>query len=204
MSEICWRGRLYDALLNPLLRRLKKWIAKYIGANDLHPVLDVCCGTGFQIRMTGRQGRVSLGLDLDCGLVRYAAAMSPDASFVCADATRIPVRSRSQKAIILSFALHDKSAVTRMNIIGEAKRILVPDGRIIILDFEKPWSGKSRIGSFFVGLVERAAGKEHFRNGRQFIAAGGLTAFLREHGLTVVTSRDLEPGSSRVVIARSA
>ena len=84
---------------------------------------------------------------------------------------------------------------------AEARRVLTREGRIIILDFENPWSWLSRVGHMVVSGIERLAGKEHFRNGRQFLVNGGLQAFLPEHGLRVLERRALEPASSSIAIS---
>ena len=84
---------------------------------------------------------------------------------------------------------------------AEARRVLTREGRIIILDFENPWNWPSRVGHMVISGIERLAGKEHFRNGRQFLLKGGLRAFLPEHDLRVLERRALEPGSSSIAVS---
>ncbi|MCK7490019.1 MAG: hypothetical protein MZU79_07195 [Anaerotruncus sp.] len=55
----------------------------------------------------------ALGLDLSFGFLRYAAARAPGASFVCADAARLPFKDGSLRAVSVSFGLHDKSPELR-------------------------------------------------------------------------------------------
>jgi len=65
---------------------------------------------------------------------------------------------------------------------AEARRVLASGGRFIAVDFENPWSFKSKVGALAVRAVERLAGGEHYRNGQDFLSRGGLRAFLQESG----------------------
>jgi ubiquinone/menaquinone biosynthesis C-methylase UbiE len=197
-----WRGLSYDAILNTPLRGVRRWIARRVAKNDLFPVLDICCGTGAQARgIAGAEGRAVVGLDLDLKILGYARARSSAIPYVCADASSLPFRDLSFKCVVITFALHDKSPEARTRMIEEAVRVLTPSGRIILLDFENPWSPRSRVGNFFVTAIERLAGREHFENGRQFLSKGGLRAFLRDHGLRALDRREVETGSFGIVVA---
>jgi ubiquinone/menaquinone biosynthesis C-methylase UbiE len=195
-----WQGRSYDLMLGPLLRGPRRFITRRILKSRLFPVLDICCGTGEQCGNIVGQGGFAVGLDLDLSLLKYAASRRPQVPFVCADAAHLPFRPCAFRGVGLSFALHDKSPDTRKKMMAEARRVLTRKGRIIILDFENPWSWLSRVGHMVVSGIERLAGKEHFRNGRQFLVNGGLQAFLPEYGLRVLERRALEPASSSIVI----
>lgn len=197
-----WRGLSYDAILNTPLRGVRGWIARQVSKRDLLPVLDVCCGTGAQARrIAGAEGRTVVGLDLDLKILEYARSRHSKIPYVCADALSLPFRDRSFKSVIITFALHDKKPEARTRIIEEAVRVLAPSGRLILLDFENPWSPRSRVGDFFVTAVERLAGREHFENGRQFLSKGGLRAFLDGHDLRVLDRREVELGSFSIVVA---
>lgn len=214
-------GLLYDLAFGGMFRGLRRRVARAVEAEALHPWLDVCCGTGAQLRgyvpggrppedsasyrgSTGAPDRAVFGLDLSFGFVRYAAARAPAASFVCGDAARLPFKDGSLRAVSVSFGLHDKSPETRAAILAEAKRVLTSDGRLIAVDFEDPWSLGSRAGRLFVRAIERMAGGEHHRNGREFVRRGGLRAFLRKSGFVETARHDVEIGSLSVVVARDS
>jgi ubiquinone/menaquinone biosynthesis C-methylase UbiE len=210
-------GRLYDLATTGLFRGLRRRVAAAVERDGLYPWLDVCCGTGSQFRGLRRgsnlpfaaKGRfdplsdhVVCGLDKSCGMVRYAAARAPGVPFVCGDAGRLPFRNGAFRAVSVSFGLHDKSPDLRQAMMAEARRVLGPSGRLIAVDFENPWSFKSKVGALAVRAVERLAGSEHYRNGREFLSRGGLKAFLRESGFVETARHDVEIGSSSVVVAR--
>lgn len=195
-------GWIYDWTLEPLLRKIKQNAARYVFDYDLSPALDVCCGTGVQCHLISRTGKEIIGLDINLGMLKYAAAKYPYLSFIRAQASQIPLKNRSIKGVIISFALHDKRPELREKIFAEARRLLVNEGKIILIDFERPWSLASHLASLFICFIERIAGPEHFRNGRQFIRQGGLREFVKKNRLREIKRHDFELGSSALVVTR--
>jgi len=232
-------GLIYDLAFRRMFRGLRRRVARTVEKEGLYPWLDVCSGTGDQLRghASGRSrghvpsvrvsvldsdffrghvsnlgssggdqvmhgGKLALGLDMSFGFVRYAAARATGAPFVCGDAGRLPFKDGSMRAVSISFGLHDKSPALRKAIIQEVRRALGPDGKLIAVDFEKPWNARSKAGTLFARSIERLAGGEHYRNSREFLSIGGLGAFLRTTGFVEVDRRDVEAGSLAVVVAR--
>ena len=199
-------GRLYDLAFAGLFRGLRRRIAAAVGAEGFYPWLDVCCGTGSQLRghvpVVRVPDLVVCGLDKNLGMVRYAAARAPGLPFVCGDAGHLPFKDGSFRAVSVSFGLHDKSPDLRRAMMAEARRVLAPGGRLVAVDFENPWSFKSKVGALAVRAVERLAGGEHYRNGRDFLSRGGLRVFLWESGFVETARHDVEIGSISVIVAR--
>lgn len=241
-------GWLYDAALGVVLRGVRRRVAAAVSAESLFPCLDVCCGTGSQIRAFERLFRADgngndseggrgrgpvIGLDSHPGMIRYASARAsirrpvwaPEtmgsagtgttpvgklpatsasaragSAFVVGDALRLPFKNASFRGVTISFGLHDKSPEERMAIAAEARRVLSPGGKMIVVDFEQPWNAMSRLGASLVHVIERTAGGAHYRNGRLFLARGGLRVFLREAGFTEESRYDIEMGSTSIVV----
>jgi ubiquinone/menaquinone biosynthesis C-methylase UbiE len=177
---------------------LRKRVARAVESEGLCPWLDVCCGTGSQLRGVGAP---AFGLDKSLGFVRYAAARAPGVSFVCGDAAALPFKAGAFRAVSISFGLHEKSPETRRAMMAEVRRVLAPGGRLVAVDFEPPWDARSRAGALFTRAVERLAGGDHYRNGRDFLRRGGLRAFLRESGFVELSRRDVATGSIGIVVA---
>jgi ubiquinone/menaquinone biosynthesis C-methylase UbiE len=193
-------GLSYDLAFGRMFRGLRERVARTIEDEGLYPWLDVCCGTGSQFRRVA--GRPVFGLDLSFGFARYAAARAPAVPFLCGDAARLPFKNSSIRAVTVSFGLHDKSIELRRGMLGEVRRVLGPGGKLIAVDFENPWNAGSKVGMLFVRAVERLARGEHYRNGREFLKAGGLRAFLRENGFVEVSRCNVASGSLGIVVAR--
>lgn len=202
MRKIILRGLLYDILIETFLKRIKERVALFVSQNDLSPVLDICCGTGKQCHLIGNNGQKAIGLDIDSKMIEYAASKYPHLSFVCADASYIPFQKRSLRGIIISYALHDKPPEMRARMLLEAKKLLIPGGSIILVDFENPWNGLSRLGSFFTWIIERLAGGEHFKNRKQFLKQGGLEEFISQSKLVKVEKHPIALGNSSLTIAK--
>ena len=183
-----------------MFRGLRRRVKAAVERDGLYPWLDVCCGTGSQLRGHAPD-LVVCGLDKSAGLVRYAAARAPGLPFVCGDAARLPFKDGAFRAVSVSFGLHDKSPDLRRAMMAEARRVLASGGRFIAVDFENPWSFKSKVGALAVRAVERLAGGEHYRNGRDFLKRGGLRAFLRESGFVETARHDIEISSISFVVA---
>lgn len=202
MRRLYFGGLLYDLFLEPPLRSIKKRVAQFISRFDLYPVLDLCCGSGVQCYRIIGNGEGVYGLDLDAGMIHYASSKYPRIPFMCADAAHIPVKDSILKGVILSYALHDKLPETRTRMLREARRVLIPEGKIVLVDFEEPWNKKSRVASLYIYGIERLAGKEHFENGRQFLEQGGLSSFIQEYKLQEIDRHDVEMAHTGVVVAR--
>jgi len=201
MRNLYLSGRIYDCLIEPLVLGVKGKVERLIKHRNLFPVLDICCGTGTQLHLLQSGGAKLIGLDISLSGLTYASHKYPRIPFVCADAASIPFKEASFKGILISFSLHDKSPRVRDELMNEAKRLLKPGGRIILVDFEQPWSIKSRAGSVFVYIIERLGGGDHFRNNRQFLRAGGLKAIVQKHDLIEIKRYDVEWGALAIVVA---
>jgi ubiquinone/menaquinone biosynthesis C-methylase UbiE len=194
-------GRLYDAVLGFPLRLVRRRVARLLLSEGLFPCLDICCGTGSQVRLVGDGRGLALGLDSNFRFMRYAAARAPRSPFINGDAARLPFREAAFRSVIISFGLHDKAPETRTLMAGEARRVLAPGGKMIFVDFEPPWNGASRWGAALTWFIERLAGRDHYANGREFLRRGGLAAFVRENGFEECFRRGVESGSFGLVAA---
>jgi demethylmenaquinone methyltransferase/2-methoxy-6-polyprenyl-1,4-benzoquinol methylase len=192
---------LYTGLLEVPLRGIRQAVRDLVLKNNLFPVLDLCCGPGTQAGLLGRQGNTALGLDINLKMLKYAASRHQGVRFFCADAARTPFRPGTFQGIVISFALHEKEAAFRSNLLNEAISLLAPGGGIVLVDFERPWNGTSRLTYLYVSAIERLAGRGHFRNGRDFFRRGGLRELLKENGLREVERQDIAAGTCAVVLA---
>jgi len=197
-------GRIYDWSIELILRKMKQGIARYVSEHNLSPTLDICCGTGRQGHLIGINKQNIIGLDRDLKMVQYAQSKYPSIPLICADAADIPLKNGYFKGIIISYSLHDKPPELRTKMLSEAKRLLAPEGKMILVDFEQPWNKWSRLAGIFTYLIERMAGREHFRNGRQFLKQGGLRALIKLNGIVEIERYDIELGNSSMVIAQFA
>jgi ubiquinone/menaquinone biosynthesis C-methylase UbiE len=84
----------------------------------------------------------------------------------------------------------------------EAQRLLSSGGAIVFVDFENPWNLRSKVGAVLSFMIEWIAGREHFRNNRQFLRQGGLRAFIQRHRLVEVERYNIAMGAIAIVLAK--
>ena len=195
-------GALYDVAIETLIRTARRHMLALVQSYGISQVLDLCCGTGSFCRRLHDAGRTVCGLDFERGLMRYAVRRHSGPHYLCADAVHPPVADNTFSAAIFSYALHDKNPDQRSAMLSAARRIVKPDGHLLLLDFERPWSARSRLGRVLTALIEKMAGREHERNGLEFLKSGGLCAFIVREGLVERERILVEYGHSAVVLAR--
>ncbi|MBN1482329.1 methyltransferase domain-containing protein [candidate division KSB1 bacterium] len=195
-------GRLYDALLEPLLHGWKSRVAEWIATDSPGLTLDICCGTGKQCRLLAKDNPV-VGLDLNYALLRYAKRVAPEISFVCADAKHLPFKTNSFQNANISLALHDKPENIRTLMVDQVMRVLQKNGFLYIVDFEKAKSIKAKIGYSLIYIIELMAGYEHFSNGRDFVTSGGLSGFIERNKLFCMKNYTSGWGSSSITMNKT-
>ena len=164
---------LYDFILHSAIHKVRKKIAEIIDQNQPERIIDICCGTGNQLKYLHKKGYKNLsGVDISASMLKQAEKGPIKGKCKNQDAAALNFEKNTFDVGIIGFALHEKPIDTAKEIIKEAKRVLKPNGLIIILDYnqekEVPWYIRS-----IVRIIERFAGKEHYRNYRQYQKAGG-------------------------------
>jgi ubiquinone/menaquinone biosynthesis C-methylase UbiE len=105
-------------------------------------VLDVGCGTGYFARRAARAvtpgGRV-VGIDPSPPVIDYATRTAPShCTFTLASAEQLPQPDASVDVVISSLAIHHLPPAQRPTALREMRRVLRPDGRLLIVDFRPP------------------------------------------------------------------
>lgn len=113
------------------------WSARLVALGGIQPdqlILDVGCGTGgHSLRLARRSGSRVIGCDLAERFTAHAAATGadePHASFLVADALRLPFTDRSADVVVMSLLLH--RVPDPAGVITEAFRVLINTGRLLI------------------------------------------------------------------------
>ena len=179
---------LFDTIFEPMNRGLR-----LIGLRMLPPkkgmtVLDVGCGTGVHLELYRKFDCALFGLDSSGSMLNVARRrLSEGADLRLANACEIPFEDGSFDLVISMLVLHEMDQASRVPAIGEMKRVLKQNGRMLLIDFHpgpyrflKGWFTK-----LVILLSEMAAGRRHFRNYRHFMSILGLSTLIEAHGLLV-------------------
>ncbi len=172
---------IYDLLFSRALRKIRSNIRTVLVHCHAQNVIDLCCGTGEQLRMLACDNMLLTGVDLSQAMLARARETSPDTiQYLEADAGNLPLPDNSHDGIIISFGLHEKTASQHEAIFREACRLLTPEGSIIIADYCTPPTGpvSQLMGKMFIPAIERAAGLDHYHNYRGWMTGGGIDGFL--------------------------
>jgi ubiquinone/menaquinone biosynthesis C-methylase UbiE len=90
------------------------------------------------------------------------------------DAARMPYPDGSFDLILATTLLREMLPEVGGTVLDEMKRVLRPDGRMLLIDFEvspmRPLRGW--ITKAIIAISELAAGRRHHRNSRNFMVSG--------------------------------
>jgi ubiquinone/menaquinone biosynthesis methyltransferase len=126
--------------------RDQHWKRRLIATAAIKPgerVLDLACGTGDLAFAAAAHGARVIGLDLTPRMVQLAQARAPGAAtaftiFTVGDMMSLPVADASIDVITTGYGLRNVPVLG--DAIREMHRVLVPGGRLLSLDFNRPSS----------------------------------------------------------------
>jgi ubiquinone/menaquinone biosynthesis C-methylase UbiE len=189
---------IYDRIFDSMNKGLRLvGIRMFRPSKGMH-VLDVGCGTGSHLELYQRYHCHLYGLDLSPSMLSVARGRLGDtAQLDLGDASDMPYEGNKFDLAISMLSLHEMSPATRLAVLNEIKRVLKDDGRILLIDFHpgpyQPLQGW--VSRFIILIAEMAAGREHFRNQRHFLAQGGLPALAAQQNLKVEKQQILGGGT---------
>jgi len=191
----------YDILAGPFLRHARNGIVRGAEAEKCRRILDVACGTGEQAIMLAKAGIEVTGIDLSPAMLGVARGKSPPTvTHLLGNAENLPFGPGSFDCVTISLALHEMAIETRMGTTDEMLRVLTPGGKLIVFDYAAPENWRCTFGLALLGLLERIAGKEHFKDFVRFTRTGGIDQFLKAFPLKVIRSRTYYLGTMRLLL----
>src|SRR5262245_499132 len=149
----------YDLLVWLLTRgRDRTFREKLVGLARLgsgESVLDIGCGTGSLAivakRQVGASGKV-FGIDASPEMIARATATaakaSLDVSFKTAIAEALPFANAEFDAVLSTLMLHHLPRKVREQCAREIRRVLKPEGRVLVVDFARPQSKRTLLAHF--------------------------------------------------------
>jgi hypothetical protein len=98
--------------------------------------------------------------------------------------------------------LHEMPPAVRDGVITQMKRTLKAQGRLLLIDYH-PGSLRFPKGWLLKAIItasEIAAGGEHYRNFRQFMANDGLPALIAAHHLKIEQQKIVSGGNMALFV----
>jgi demethylmenaquinone methyltransferase / 2-methoxy-6-polyprenyl-1,4-benzoquinol methylase len=138
----------YDALNRLFSFRLdQRWRKETIRSLALSPgeiLLDLACGTGDLSELAAHVGAQVVGVDFAGNMLMGARRRGIHAEFVQADAALLPFPDGWASAVVSGFAL--RNFVSLPAVFSEIMRVLVPGGRMALLEVDSPRNAFVRWG----------------------------------------------------------
>jgi len=178
-TQGAFAANIYDPILYFALKNIRQDIIRLIPDHDAR-ILDLCCGTGDQLKRLSDDGFSNLtGVDLSPEMLKVAGKGTKLVHLLERDVQYTGLPGASFDIIIISLAVHEKTARMQNKMLAEAKRLSAPGGQIILVDFSLDDQAKmtSRIAAT---MIERLAGKTHYRNFKAYVNNGGMPPVIQE------------------------
>ena len=193
-------------------RRWKDRLIKLAAMTSDDRVLDVACGTGDILLRARRTARFAVGLDVTVKmLLRAAAKTAPPPHVVAGDMQELPFPSSSFTVVTAGYGLRNVPHIEQA--IEEIARVLVPQGRLLSLDFNRPEHPVMRavyltyltvVGSLLGLVLHRDPDTYRYipESIRNYPGAAGVARLLAERGFTDVRVVPLLGGLMAIHLAR--
>ncbi|NPA67073.1 MAG: class I SAM-dependent methyltransferase [Chlorobi bacterium] len=191
-------SNIYDPVFFPFLHPLRKKITEIVLSSKEKNVIDICCGTGNQLKYLRKAGIQSItGIDISENMIKKAAKNNVETYCLKKDAANTGFETSQFDTAILSFILHETKPETAREIMKETRRIVKNKGKIIIADyvFDEKTSFPGKIGS---RLVEGIIGGEHYENFNRYIKHNLLADFTK--GLKQISEYGFVFGALRIKV----
>jgi ubiquinone/menaquinone biosynthesis C-methylase UbiE len=161
-------------------------------------ILDICCGTGSVVLAFDEHcpDALVVGCDFSHGMLRKAQEKNVDtrAVFVEGDAAELPFSDNSFDVVSCSHALYELKGQAREKVLWEMKRVIHPDGVVLLMEHEVPSHPFVR---FFFKVRLIFMGSD---DAREFVE-GGLQRLRKI--FSRVTLRHSRSGKSRLMICQN-
>ncbi|MCJ7650838.1 MAG: methyltransferase domain-containing protein, partial [Candidatus Lokiarchaeota archaeon] len=163
-------------------------------------ILDLCCGTGDQIKLLSKHGFRNLScLDISDSMLEIAKRSDSSIKIYKEDATKTNFDHASFDGVMISFAIHEKDRNTQQALINEAYRIIKKDGFMLVVDYVFD-NKTTKFGKILIKLIERIAGGEHHRNFENYIQNKGLSSLIKKDKFKPVKWNRMSSGAVTISI----
>jgi len=101
-------------------------------------ILDLCCGTGDLSELIHKNYAAQVfGVDFVEGMLKVAKKRNREINFIGGDALTLPFLNSTFDKAIISFGIRNVDSTEQCLV--EIKRVLKPNGKIVVLEFGKPY-----------------------------------------------------------------
>ncbi len=200
-------AKVYDACTEPFNAGLRHMGLKLAMPRPDQRVLEVGCGTGTNLLHYQQAGSEVFGIDLSPRMLAQAhRKLGSRARLHQGDAARLPYPDAVFDLAVAMLTLHEMPRSKRSVVMEEMARVVKAEGQLLLVDFHPgPLQFPRGYGiKPFILMIERLAGREHFRNYCDFITRGGLPPLLDAAGLQIDRQRIISGGNLVLLRVRTS
>jgi ubiquinone/menaquinone biosynthesis C-methylase UbiE len=196
-------ARFYDAGVEPFNAALRRYVLKVARPAPGMKVLEVGCGTGTNLALFAERGCEVSGIDLSPSMLDLAKKkLGPSVDLRLGDASDMPLDDGAFDLVVAFLTLHEMPAAVRGPVVSEMARVVNREGRLVLIDFHhgpyrfpKGWMYRA-----IIVPIEIAAGREHFRNHRDFLHQKGLPGLIEGASLKIEKEKILGGGTMMLAV----
>jgi demethylmenaquinone methyltransferase/2-methoxy-6-polyprenyl-1,4-benzoquinol methylase len=203
----------YDVMNRVLSSGLdQRWRRAALDAVRIEPgdlVVDLASGTGDLAELAVDRGARVIAVDFAREMLRRARERRVSAALVRGDAAALPLASGSATALVCGFAL--RNFVSLPEVFDEAARVLVPGGRLAILEVDRPegaWLRRAhafyfdRLVPWIGGLLSDADAYRYLPQSTTYLPSSlELNAMIERAGFFDTAKRSLLLGAVQLITA---
>ena len=167
-------------------------------------MLDVGCGTGSALAEYQHAGYTPSGIDGSEAMLNKARErLGPGADLRLGDATALPYEDDTFDLVAAAFVVHEMPTGSRSKVLAEMARVAAADGEILLIEQHAgaPRGIDGRLRRAVTVVAERGAGREHFRNYREFVRTGGIPTAAKQARLTIDREKIIAKGNIALFVA---
>lgn len=195
-------GWFYDKLIAPNQDRLFAVIKKLVNADS--KIIDVGCGTGRFSFLVNDKCKSVLGIDLskrNIDRANLTLSRYPNEKILFQHKTVSDIISDGEHFdfAVMTYVIHEVNEKERENLLNEIAEVA---NKIIIGDYLYP--KPAGFWSILTEMVEFAAGSDHYRNFKSYLAGEGIFGLAKRTGFNVVKEIKKKPLPSHIVVLEKA
>jgi len=195
-------AKIYDPIFYLALKPIRIAVMNELLKYKEKMILDLCCGTGNQIKLLLKHGFRNLYcLDISDSMLEIAKRSDSSIKIYNEDATKTNFNNARFDVVIISFAIHEKDRNTQQALINEAHRIIKKDGFMLVVDYVFD-NKTTKYGRILISMIERIAGSEHYRNFKNYIQNKGLLSLIKKDKFKLTKCNRMSSGAVTISIYR--
>jgi ubiquinone/menaquinone biosynthesis C-methylase UbiE len=192
-------GWFYDSLIAPNQDKLFRQIKNIIEPQST--IIDVGCGTGRLAFRLSDKSKSVLGIDLSKRNINRAQLQlfrrpNYKISFQHRKVSDIIKRDHTHFDYAIStYVIHEVDEEERLNLLNEMAQVA---DKIIIGDYLTP--KQNGLAGRLIEVIEYIAGKEHYRNYKNYMANGGIYSLAEKASLKISSEISNQPSTNHIVV----